>query len=168
MSRRYKQENPKSIYIWGEETFGKRSTQSVAARTALEVCELVIAFVNHHPLDKQLDELADVAVMTWQLAVAHSIDARPIPSINFIGALNDTPLSYAVALSRAFGTYMERLVCAGNDPGDHLKKTLMALEEIANLMGVDLPSLVDEKMAINRARLWAKLADGNYQHSAVA
>ena len=171
MTRPFKTETPMSIYLWGEETFGVRSSAQIAARTSLEVVELVMAVLNEHAHEKQVEELADVAVMSWQLAVAHSVDARPVPSVSFVNAYDDTPLAYTLALSRSFSTYVERLVCQrvtgkGSEPAEWLKKTLMVLEAIAQLLNVDLPSIVDAKMEINRARVWAKLDNGHFQHKA--
>lgn len=168
MTHPYKTESPKSIYDWGAATFGPRIPTIMAVRTGMEVAELVIAFANDHDFDKKRDELSDVAIMLWQLAVTHSVDARPTPSISFINPQGHGPLAFVMALNHAFSVYLERLVCKGSEPYEWLKKALMALEEIAALMGLDLPSLVDAKMQINRARTWKCLDKGVFQHATVA
>lgn len=38
------------------------------------------------------------------------------------------------------------------------------LRQCAELLDVDLDKAVDEKMDINKARTWARTADGDYQH----
>ena len=169
MSRSYINETHRCIYMWAEQVFEKRLAPVIAARTSLEICELVIAYMGEHSREKKVEEIADCAIMMWQLAFAHNIDARPVSSTSFISALEESPVGYALAIFRSFATYMERANAKGaHDAPEHLKKALMALEELANIEGIELPGEVDRKMLINRARTWEKLVSGHFQHVAVA
>lgn len=189
MTHPYKKETPVSIYIWSRDTFGIRPPLMVAARTSCEVSELVVALVNGHSGDKLAGEIADCAIMMWQLAAAHSCDARPSvhngssldlmdpeaivearPEIDTkaVGALKPEAVAIGMALYRHFAHYMERIVLKPKEPRNYLVKALMALELLARELALDLPQLVDAKMKINRARSWKEIGTGHYQHSEAA
>lgn len=184
MSRFYNTETPIGIYNWSKDTFGPRTPLMVAGRTSCEVSELVVALVNGHSNAKLGGEIADVAIMLWQLAAAHSCDARPAvderlvaveepearPEIDekMVGALKPGIVSIGLALNRHFSLYIERVALKPKEPRNYLVKALMALEWLARDLELSLPELVDAKMKINRARTWEEVGAGHFQHSEVA
>jgi NTP pyrophosphatase (non-canonical NTP hydrolase) len=51
-----------------------------------------------------------------------------------------------------------------DDNGAEAADILIALLAHANLSGYSLEEMLDAKMAINRARSWARMPDGTYKH----
>ncbi len=161
--RLYNKETPISIYLWNQETFGKPSIAAIGARASLEISEFIIAAVNEDFVNMK-KELADVAIMLWAVAAGSRMDARPeCPRLEE----RDVLRVEATRLFKYYGIYLERYHHKiSKQAATYLTRALETLELLAVQLKVDLPTIVDEKMIINRARKWAKLSEGNHQHVA--
>ena len=67
-------ETPKSITEWAIDTFGRLDEQTVALRMNKEVSELLTA-LHTHSLGTP-EEIADIAIMLFQVAYLHGIDLQ--------------------------------------------------------------------------------------------
>lgn len=181
-------ETPASILAWSVDTFGERTALSVATRTSKEVNEAMCAVLNDAPLPVIHDELADCAVMMWQVGQLIDPSSTEGPYRSTFRASSDAarekvcPYFSAVQLQRRFTTVLEELikertwqtstdlgdVARGRHARQHstliLKDSLLLLDRLAWFYAIDLQDHVDAKMRINRARSWERLNDGSYQH----
>jgi NTP pyrophosphatase (non-canonical NTP hydrolase) len=166
---RYGLENPKSILQWSKETFGERTAYNVAIRTSREVNELVVSILYGESLESIREELADCAIMLWQVAELLKVAARPA-----LGIDSNRPYicveRLALILQKRMTTVLEELHTLREDDQQFAETVLMdalrLLETLATHYKVDLPGAVDTKMGVNRERLWVKQANGAYQHAA--
>lgn len=164
----YNKETPLSIFNWAQSTFKKPSFAEVSARTLTEITEFIVAVINDDVTTSK-EEVADVAIMLWQLAVYAAVDARPainpetlLLNFDLKAAAVDLGCYYSKYLRRLYGDKERRL----RDASRLLARSLICLEYSAYFLKVDLSIAVDEKMAVNRQRKWEKIAKGNYQHIA--
>jgi len=170
-------ETPETILDWSLKTFGLHSVLSVATRASKEVNELVCAVLNDAPLAAIHEEIADCAIMMWQVAGLKNLDHRPA----LRQMTNPEEVNKGIAalmIQRRFTSVLDELVKAQN-PSKFpelaqahsmgiLRDSLICLEFLAWAYGIDLQEHVDGKMVINRSRSWEKLQNGGYQHVAAA
>lgn len=166
----YKKETPRSIHLWAEDNFGNGSALTTAVRTAVEISELIVAIVYKNDQLKIQEEVADVAIMMWQVAFATGIDARPVELVTQkVLEESVNPGIIATRIARELSICLEYSL---NDNKEikrrglaHLKNALFNLEFLVKVLEIDLPKIVDNKMEINRARRWKRLDNGSYQHT---
>lgn len=181
-------ETPASILEWSRKTFGERSALSIATRASKEVNEVMCAILNDAPEAAIHEELADCAVMLWQVHELLEPGHADAPyRLRFApggeaARQNVCPALSAIQFQRRFTTVLEELVKqealrAATDLGDvtrgvhavqhaklTLKDSMLLLERLAWFFGIDIHAHVDAKMLINRARNWERLENGSYQH----
>lgn len=167
-------ETPETILAWSDACFGSPTTLQIAVRTSKEVNEAMCAILNNAAPEVITDELADCGVMLWQVAARFGVDhystLGPLPV-----ATDASRWAEAVYLQLAFTKVLDNLRLAAaygraHEPyyltqaGVSLGNVIRSLTRLERAFAIDLQAAVDAKMAINRARTWAKGDDGSYQH----
>lgn len=164
-------ENPLTILGWNQATFGCPSTKHIAFRTDAELTELLLAIYFDLPPEKIFEELADVAIMTWAVAAAMQIDARPVIRENMrLPSERVSALVLASRLRARYGVFLQNYSGRTSPGYKEIQRpfalALQWLEMLIEYYNVDIASIVDAKMAINRKRNWNNTGGGNYQHVA--
>jgi NTP pyrophosphatase (non-canonical NTP hydrolase) len=158
-------ETPESILEWSRETFGARDALTIAIRASKEVNEAMCAILNDAPLEAIHDELADCAVMIWQVASLLGVEHRPQLSIP-VAPDQVAKTITAIQLQRRFTAVLDDLAHRRGDHSVHhvVTDALKCLELLALAFGIDLDAHVTAKMRVNRARVWQRLENGSFQH----
>lgn len=170
-------ETPASILAWSRETFGERDAVTIAARTSKEVNELLNAVLNQAAPRVIAEEVADSAVMLWQVAHLLDVNVGTLDTNRIVVREGEQYLILLVLkLQRRFTTCMEELVLAKYAPSEAavrsntslarniLSDVLNMLDIVAHLLAIDIGAAVTAKMKINRARNWERRDDGSFQH----
>lgn len=169
-------ETPASILQWSRETFGERDVLAIAVRTSKEINELLNALLNGAPAAVVQDELADSAVMVWQVAELIGLNPNVVDKNRITREGDQYKLLTVLRLQRRFTSFMEELVLARFAPSEQalqsntvlaknfLSDVLNMLDILANVLAIDTTAVVTAKMQINRARAWERRDDGSYQH----
>lgn len=162
-------ESPITILEWNEKTFGN-TVDKIANRALLEVAEFYFAVLNDDA-KAIVDELADIAIMVWPVAVANNVEVTLKPSDIRYNCADDedrTQLTklYARLICMEYINYLYYNSNGMDMRGGTLKLTnvLKYLNTIAYIWNTHLPDIVDNKMAINRSRTWKKVGKDNFQH----
>lgn len=168
-------ETPTTILKWSNETFGPRTALEIATRTSCEVNEVFCAIVNQSNVRVIHEELADCAIMLWQIAELLGLEARP--KFRTPPHKNQNISLIAAQFNRRFATVLEELILNSIRPVDSnlqdhslqiarevLSDVLRLLELLASKFNIELAEHVDVKMVINRARIWGRSSNGNFQH----
>lgn len=168
-------ENQASIEAWRAETFGKATTaKALAVRMNKEVTELLddLVYDDHNP--KALVECADVLIVAYGLAHAlHGItldglmEVTPVPRpISWPAELEDN--FHAATLIHCDMADLLRWLSEfgpeGYAPRTFLVNITYGLRHLAAQLDGDLAQARDEKMILNRARVWVKAGDGTGHH----
>lgn len=159
-------ETPKTILEWSQVTFGQRSPLRIATRGSKEVNELMCAILDDGEAGAIHEEMADCAIMLWQ--VAEILGAHPQP--DFIVPSSPERVGrkgWAIKLQSRTTVLLSELSLPGGPSGpavNVLEDVLKVLGLLSWAFGIDLQDHVNAKMRINRARSWAQLSNGSYQH----
>lgn len=130
-------ESQDSIDKWGRDTFGDHDAMGMATRMTIEASELLLELVGSDP---RLQQLCNLAV-----EIHEDISRR-------YHELRD-------------GGQPAELYCQPTPKApQECADVLIVLYQVAAKVNTELHSEVDRKMTINRARAWAKTADGRHQH----
>lgn len=170
MIRPFGRETPNSILTWNQETFGAPLIR-IANRTNLEVAEFLSAVQFEYAEERILEELADVCIMTWAVAAALGEDARPVIDARWLPRAQDWRIELLAAkFNSHYAVFMYNLNSRRSPGYKEIKQpfryAMQYLEMLIARYSVDIASLVDAKMQINRQRQWKNVEGGNYQHVA--
>lgn len=135
-------ENQNTVANWALATFGRAPLLAVATRMNVEMAELLTALVEHaglpsdDPLRLSLERNVAVALQLAQLA----------------SGVKD------------FGDDYGQSELTRQEAAGECADVFVMLLQVADRLGVELQERMEEKMAINRDRTWAKNAQGLTQH----
>ena len=160
-------ETPATILAWSVATFGPRTARQIATRASREVNELMTAILSGGTLESIHEELADCAIMLWQVAALSGIPHRPeIVQTDALRVVGRELL--ALRFQRRLTVFLEETYMSSDEVAATVfRDVLRILEALIFVYGVSITEFVDTKMGINREREWLKLSDGNYQHAVV-
>lgn len=156
-------ETQKTIHEWATGTFGPSTALDRLVRCNVEAAELLSAV--HVGADWTLvqDELADVQIIFMQVKEGLNFSC-PSNDWDFI-PVSSTQLAFELCheLSRLGAQLGSGL---GLDQvWEQIHVVQDVIHHLAHNLRADLDKAVDDKMVINRARGWAKLPSGRYQHT---
>jgi NTP pyrophosphatase (non-canonical NTP hydrolase) len=169
--------NQQTIHAWGTKTFGDAAHNSLGlairmTKEAVELTEFLSADLSQQEIKKIHTEAADVAIVLLQVANAINFNVEKSLLVNHWKNIYDDqdddisdeklwnalPAKLAVDLVSAI--FHNR-----SDMAKALIIRIMAvLSVIEEVYEFDLWKEIQEKMEINAARSWKKLADGSHQH----
>lgn len=154
-------ENQNTISNWAAATFGDAGSNArVAARVNEEFAEFLRAYTAGKPAKEIAMELADTKIVLYCLASRHDVPLS-IQSQFTRGVHQDVAVPDAVrAMSRMMVEALDNSM--GVVPA--LYTFAARLHDIASYLGFVLDELVDEKMAINRQRVWKRDGSGCGYH----
>lgn len=169
-------ETQADILEWARATFGSADILRIAARCGLELAELLqkVASGDADGGDDKfgqaiVDECADIAVMTCQMAELRGVDMEREASLTEHDGVK-WPLALAGRVVSNFGLCFTMLQWRDRRPLPaerlHYGRVWSELEALCALYSTG-ESLLDartRKMKINRVRKWHTSADGRSQH----
>jgi hypothetical protein len=172
-------ETQATVTQWGVDTFGQpKNLHSLAARANTELAELIRWLAGDGNCPHAAEECADVAIPLMRLSEHCGIRFYPMPDDQIIaGAYYDDPVTPLVIASDAaveigvlISTLYTTRALAHKDVGRVSMRLLQGivyrLSRICTMLGIDLCTEVEKKMAINRQRKWGR-DDGTGHHERV-
>lgn len=159
-------ETQSSICTWEDATFGVPvSDASIAARALVEMAELVTAVVNGEPAERIGAEIADVVLVLARLGRILGVDAVALAS----GPCRSRwqagePICHAARAAARLGMALESLTGEVSLAATDLRDTASELIWLSTALAIDIPSAIDAKMAVNRARKWVRDGNGHGRH----
>lgn len=159
-------ETQATISAWADATFGTASSNArVAARANEEMAELLRAITSDDPakLAKVPEEAADVVIVLCRLATRLGYKLPPL-TVELEASQHHVTLHWAAWankwLARAIQSLTETEGISANVP-DCLLGCVLNLAQLCKLLGTDLWTEVERKMAVNRGRTWRWALDGS-------
>lgn len=159
----------REIAAWADETFGRSSTPlRIAVRANEELAELLRSLACEGAPEKITEEAADTAIIIYRLADVLNLEEEAI-------RLYGTPVPVS------FNLAMEGALCANkalhdimvdmphrqfraNTMRTNIWQVLWCLHVVAARVGLDLRTVIEAKMEVNRAREWKLDGTGHGCH----
>lgn len=171
-------ETTASITEWAVDTFGPaQACDIVPVRALQEALEFQQAVFTRQSLDEQMDELADVVIVTVQAKKALGLENHPLELlvVEKVGTENLKKMAPAHILYHLQAVVHIAQAAEAEEGGhipkgqqrevlEHCRTVLQAAATFAAYNGRSLQDAVDSKMGVNRAREWATDGNGVGQH----
>jgi hypothetical protein len=163
-------ETQESISLWAEETFGPvGSNARVAARANEEMAELIIDAADWDTPDKpMIKECADVAIVLCRLACRMGFELRLeiFPHEHNLINRNRSAHDVVAKANLAMSKLLRALTANDSSPSAeaYANECMVMLLHLPYFTRYSLGSMIDEKMAINRAREWRLDNTGHGYH----
>lgn len=158
-------ESQLSICTWADATFGPpASDASIAAHALVEMAELVTACVNDEPAARIGEEIADVVIALTRLGRSLGFDVVHRTSQPLHGTMYRFAEYMAVDAAHAAQHLTRMLIDLLSNGPVMFGAVVEIMRTVARDAAIDLPSAIDAKMAINRARRWTLDGHGHGSH----
>jgi hypothetical protein len=158
-------ETYETVSEWAVNTFGSvGSNDRVLARAMEEGAEFYRAVTSDQPIDKQVEEAADIAIVLCRICIRLGITPQ-IPSFRTPDVRLDS-LQHAAAAVAALGKLLNASATQDlTEVNVHLRETYRQLAFFAlSAKNVWLWDEVTAKMVINRKRVWKRDSTGCGYH----
>lgn len=150
-------EDQKSIVEWQNDTFGEpEDIRADYARANEEALEFLLTASIH----KKVEEAADILIVLSRPAEYLGVDLHsPWPRLE-----NKCVAELVIEVAQIMSKLMIDMLVHPQTAGNHMREVSTRLYDYTSRVGFDLRAAIDDKMARNRKRRWAKNGKGQGYH----